>query len=73
MDGMMKNSLFPALFIILAFVLTTVSMLLDNEPLIYLSLLFLGLAAIIFQKFIHRKPIQDLGYKWPPAHGVIYS
>lgn len=69
----MRNPLVTGLFIVLVFGLTTASILGGNESLIYLSLLLLGVTAIIFQKFIHGKPIQDLGYKWPTDNGVIYA
>lgn len=69
----MKNSFFTGLYIILVFIITTAALLPDNEKLLYLVLLGLGFVALIFQKFIHRKSIRDLGYKWPSAPWVIYA
>jgi len=69
----MKNSLAADLYIILVFLFTTISMLLGNESLMYLSLLVLGIAAFIFQKFVHARPIRELGYKRPSTQYIIYA
>jgi len=69
----MRSPLATGLFIGLVFVLNTASLLSGNESLMYLSLLLLGITALILQKFIHGKPIKDLGFKWPKVHGIIYA
>jgi len=69
----MKNSFFTGLYIVLVFIITTAGLLLGNEQILYLILLFLGLTALAFQKFIHKKPILELGYKWPSAAWIIYA
>ncbi len=69
----MKILSLTVLYILLVFIITTAGLLLGNEQILYLILLFLGLTALAFQKFFHKNPIRNLGYKWPSAAWIIYA
>ena len=67
----MKDTHSAVLFSLICVLLITLGLLFFHSNIVQVFILLVGLAAVLFQKFVHRKPIRELGYRWAELRWVV--
>lgn len=67
----MKDTHSAVIFSLICVLLITFGLLFFHSNIAQVFVLLVGLIAILFQKFVHRKPIRKLGFRWTEWRWIV--